>query len=362
MHLLTGATGYVGGRLLRRLERDGSPVRCLCRNPEALSWRVTPDTEVVQGDLLQPESLVDSFCGVDTAFYLVHSMQERARVRSQGAQGRWEFAGRRAKRECGALSTWADWRTAPSSRLTCAAVPKRANLRSSGIPVIEFQASIVIGSGSASFEMIRALVERLPVMITPRWVNTAAQPIANRGRDRVSDGRRSLPSKATSPLKSAERRQIVRRDHARIRPPAKIASMDPARAVPQSVAVEPMVDTDHSRVRIDRTLPDRKCPQSERGSESERSRIVRHPANGDHSGNRASLNATKIAGRRRPVVRAPRGRQSGSCAPELGTRSSRQRADRASAAVGPEQAFAPIRRIGGPNGWYFGNACGEFAG
>ena len=76
MHLLTGATGYVGGRLLGRLERDGSPVRCLCRNPEALIWRVTPDIELMQGDLLQPESLVEAFSGVDTAFYLVHSMQD----------------------------------------------------------------------------------------------------------------------------------------------------------------------------------------------------------------------------------------------------------------------------------------------
>ncbi len=74
LHLLTGATGYIGGRLLKRLERDGLAVRCLCRNPEALGWRVAPGTELVRGDLLQPASLGAAFAGVDTAFYLVHSM------------------------------------------------------------------------------------------------------------------------------------------------------------------------------------------------------------------------------------------------------------------------------------------------
>src|ERR1035437_3587077 len=83
MHLLTGATGYLGGRLLRRLERDRLPVRCLCRNPETLSWRVAPSTELVRGDLLQPASLGPAFCGVETAFYLVHSMQAGAEFEAQ---------------------------------------------------------------------------------------------------------------------------------------------------------------------------------------------------------------------------------------------------------------------------------------
>ena len=74
MNLLTGATGYIGGRLLRRLERNGSAVRCLCRNPEALAGACGPGTELVRGDLLEPASLGAAFQGVDTAFYLVHSM------------------------------------------------------------------------------------------------------------------------------------------------------------------------------------------------------------------------------------------------------------------------------------------------
>jgi uncharacterized protein YbjT (DUF2867 family) len=78
MYLLTGATGYVEGRLLRRLEQDGVAVRCLCRNPEALGWRISPGTELVRGDLLQPAALVAALQGVDTAFYLVHSMHSGA--------------------------------------------------------------------------------------------------------------------------------------------------------------------------------------------------------------------------------------------------------------------------------------------
>jgi uncharacterized protein YbjT (DUF2867 family) len=92
MHLLTGATGYVGGRLLGRLQREGLPVRCLCRNPEALSWRVTPGVELVQGDLLKAQSLVKAFSGVDTAYYLVHSMQDGGAFESRENQAAENFA------------------------------------------------------------------------------------------------------------------------------------------------------------------------------------------------------------------------------------------------------------------------------
>ena len=179
MHLLTGATGYVGGRLLRRLERDGLSVRCLCRNPEALRWVASPGTELVPGDLLDAASLRPAFAGVDTAFYLVHSMQAGSNFEASDRIAAVNFA--QAAREAGVrrivylggLAQGDQLSPHMRSRLEVGDI-----LRTSGVPVIEFRASIVIGSGSASFEMIRALVERLPVMITPRWVNTAAQPIA----------------------------------------------------------------------------------------------------------------------------------------------------------------------------------------
>ncbi|MDP8980088.1 MAG: SDR family oxidoreductase [Acidobacteriota bacterium] len=179
MHLLTGATGYIGGRLLRRLQADGVAVRCLCRNPEALGWRLAPGTELVQGDLLDPASLDAAFAGVDTAFYLVHSMNGSLEFETEEHEAALNFA--LAARQAGVKKIVYLGGLAQGAALS-AHMRSRADtgntLRASGIPVIEFQASVVIGSGSASFEMIRALVERLPVMITPRWVNTAAQPIA----------------------------------------------------------------------------------------------------------------------------------------------------------------------------------------
>jgi uncharacterized protein YbjT (DUF2867 family) len=151
----------------------------LCRNPEALRGRVAPSTGLVQGDLLQPESLGAAFSGVDTAFYLVHSMNSGPEFAGQELQAAANFAS--AARDAGARRIVYLGGLAHGPGLS-PHMRSRAEtgeiLRSSGIPVVEFQASIVIGSGSASFEMIRALVDRLPVMIAPRWVNTAAQPIA----------------------------------------------------------------------------------------------------------------------------------------------------------------------------------------
>jgi uncharacterized protein YbjT (DUF2867 family) len=179
MVLLTGATGYVGGRLLRRLEQQGLQVRCICRNPERLRGRVAPSTEIVQGDLLQPASLGSTFSGIDTAFYLVHSMQAGQEFESREKEAVMNFAS--AARDAqlrriiylGGLAQGEHLSPHMRSRAQTGDI-----LRASGVPVVELRASIVIGSGSASFELIRALVERLPIMITPRWVHTAAQPIA----------------------------------------------------------------------------------------------------------------------------------------------------------------------------------------
>jgi uncharacterized protein YbjT (DUF2867 family) len=179
MVLLTGASGYVGGRLLRRLQQQGLPVRCLCRNPEVLRRRSAPGTEIVQGDLLHLAALGSAFLGVETAFYLVHSMQAGPDFEERERECVTNFA--RAARDAqvqriiylGGLAHGSELSPHMRSRAETGNI-----LRSTGIPVIELRASIILGSGSSSFELIRALVERLPVMITPRWVHTAAQPIA----------------------------------------------------------------------------------------------------------------------------------------------------------------------------------------
>lgn len=178
--LLTGATGYVGGRLLKALEQEGHSVRCLARRPEHLKDRVGPLTEVVAGDLLEPASLEPALAGVSMVYYLVHSM---------GSPGPFEADDRMAARNFGSAA-----KAAGVDRIIYlgglghdgeALSPHLRSrhevgelLRASGVPVLEFRASIVLGSGSLSFELIRALVERLPFMITPRWVAVLSQPIA----------------------------------------------------------------------------------------------------------------------------------------------------------------------------------------
>lgn len=177
--LLTGATGYVGGRLLKALERRGESVRCLTRQPENLQSRVAAATEVVQGDLLDPSTLPAALEGCQVAYYLVHSMSSAGDFVEQDRRAAEDFSA--AAKESGVeriiylggLGSDEKMSTHLASRQEVGEV-----LRRSGVPTIEFRASIIIGSGSLSFEMIRALVGRLPVMITPRWVRSKAQPIA----------------------------------------------------------------------------------------------------------------------------------------------------------------------------------------
>ena len=177
--LLTGATGYVGGRLLRVLESRGLAVRCLARNPAYLSARVAPETEVVAGDVLDESSLDRALQGIDTAYYLVHALGDASGFEAREAAGARAFgaaAFRAGVRRIIYLGGLGDEREDLSPHLRSRHEVGRI-LRGCGVPTLELRASIVIGSGSLSFEMIRALSEHLPVMITPRWVSVLAQPI-----------------------------------------------------------------------------------------------------------------------------------------------------------------------------------------
>lgn len=178
--LITGATGYVGGELLDAVRAAGWPVRCLVRRPDALKAKGFSGVEIVAGDVLEVASLHGALAGVDTAYYLVHSMGSTQSFEEQDRVAAQNFA--EAAREArvrriiylGGLGHNTDKLSAHlRSRHEVGDI-----LRSTGVLVIEFRASVVIGSGSLSFEMIRALVERLPVMIAPRWVSVPAQPIA----------------------------------------------------------------------------------------------------------------------------------------------------------------------------------------
>ena len=178
--LLTGATGYIGGLLYPRLRERGHRVRCLARRPDRLTQRLGADADVVQGDCLDGTSLGPAMAGIDVAFYLVHSM---------ASPGQFEGLDRQAAREFGAAARKAGVRRivylgglgGDGDMLSPHLRSRRETgeeLRASGVPVTEFRSSIVIGAGSLSFELVRALVERLPVMICPKWVAVQAQPIA----------------------------------------------------------------------------------------------------------------------------------------------------------------------------------------
>lgn len=179
--LLTGATGYVGARLLSLLEQQPLSLRCLARNPEALQTQVNAATEIVSGDVLDAPSLRRALDGVHTAYYLVHLMSSSADFQKDDRQAAINFG--QAAQESGVrriiyLGGLGDDRDPQLSPHLRSRHEVGQILRDSGVETIEFRASMVIGAGSLSYELMKSLTERLPVMICPRWVSVRTQPIA----------------------------------------------------------------------------------------------------------------------------------------------------------------------------------------
>jgi len=177
--LLTGATGYVGGRLLKVLEAQGHTVHCIARKPAYLTSRAPAATRVFGGDVLDKESLKPAFEGVDTAYYLIHSMGAARGFEDQEKRGARNFA--ELAREFGLKRIIYLGGLGKEGKDLSPHLRSRHGvgriLRESGVQMLELRASVVIGSGSLSFEMIRALTERLPIMVLPRWVSVLTQPI-----------------------------------------------------------------------------------------------------------------------------------------------------------------------------------------
>src|SRR5476651_330358 len=179
--LLTGASGYVGGRLIPLLEQQPVVLRCLARNPEKLRPVVKEPTQIVRGDVLDLPSLDEALQGVHTAYYLVHLMSGSKDFEREDKKAATNFAeaakkaGVRRIIYLGGLGDDADPKLSPHLR-SRHEVGKI--LRDSGVETIEFRASLVIGTGSLSFDLVKALTDRLPIMLCPRWLTTQTQPIA----------------------------------------------------------------------------------------------------------------------------------------------------------------------------------------
>ena len=179
--LLTGASGYVGGRLLPLLEATPIKLRCLARSPDKLRPLVNSSTEIVRGDVLDPPSLEAALQGVQTAYYLVHLMSGSSDFEQEDRQAALNFATAARKAGVqriiylGGLGDDADPKLSPHlrSRHEVGEI-----LRNSGVETIEFRAGMVIGTGSLSYQLMKSLTDRLPVMICPRWLTTPTQPIA----------------------------------------------------------------------------------------------------------------------------------------------------------------------------------------
>ncbi len=355
--LLTGATGYVGGRLLAALEAGGHRVRCMARRPEYLAGRVGAETEVVAGDCLKSEGLEAALAGVDTAFYLVHSMSSTGDFETQDRTAATQFG--RAARNAGVRKIVYLGGLGDSSESLSRHLQSRQEtgkcLRDAGVPVIELRASIILGSGSLSFELIRALVERLPIMICPRWVKAQAQPIAI--EDVIAYLEESLDQPAESrifEIGGASRVSYadIMREYARQRGLRRILIFVPVLTPRLSSLWLGLTTPVYARI-------GRKLIESIKNSTVVTDTTALRVFAVRPMGLREAIErAIRKEDREFSATRWSDAISSGSALPtfggvKLGSRLVDSRA--VFVPVDHRTAFAPIRRIGGDRGWYYGN-------
>ncbi len=184
--LVTGATGYVGGRLVPILMQKGYNVRCLARDPRKLAGRWNADAagegqvEIVCGDVLEPETLSTALCDIDVAYYLIHAMGDGEKGfverEKRSAAEFARIAGEQGVKRIIYLGGLGRRNSETSDHLRSRHQTGDL-LRTGSVPVTELRAAVIVGAGSASFEMLRHLTEKLPIMVCPRWVETRTQPI-----------------------------------------------------------------------------------------------------------------------------------------------------------------------------------------
>ena len=356
--LLTGATGYVGGRLLPLLESSEHTVRCMTRNPDNLIGNVEADTEVIYGDAFDPESLDRALEGIHTAYYLVHSMgsDEDFEKADRKAAGYFaEACSRQGVKRIVYLGGLGN----PDHKLSKHLRSRQEIgniLRTSSAAVIEFRASIIIGSGSLSFEMIRALVERLPVMICPKWVRVMAQPISIEDVLDYLFQALQLPIRKTVVFEIGGPDQMsygeIMQLYAKLRGLTRwmipvpfltpyLSSLWLGLVTPLYARVgRKLVESLRNPTLVSANVADKYFSVRPRSTEMA---IVRALVNEDE----------QFAVTRWSDSVSSAGRPKSWGGVRFGSRLVDSRTQRIE--VSPEKAFVPIRRIGGDTGWYYGN-------
>jgi uncharacterized protein YbjT (DUF2867 family) len=351
--LLTGATGYVGGRLLRALLERGEQVRCLARRPEAVP--AADRLEVVAGDVLDPQAVRAALDGIDTAYYLIHAMGSAHEFEELDRRAAATFA--QASREAGLRRIVYLGGLGEGARLSSHLASRQEVgriLASTGVETIEFRASIVLGSGSLSFELIRSLTERLPVLVTPRWVSTRAQPIAIEdviaylvaALDLESRGNEVFEIGGADVATYGE----LMREYARRRGLRRLFVRVPVLTPGLSSLWLGLVTPVYARVgrKLIESLPNETVVRNPSALErfdvrprGYREAIARSLANEDRELAETRWSDALSAGQRGTRTREAnaRGRLIDSRALEV--------------PVPPSRAFAPVRRIGGASGWYY---------
>jgi uncharacterized protein YbjT (DUF2867 family) len=361
--LLTGATGYVGGRLIAPLE-EHRPLRCLTRRPEALAHRVGSDTEIAQGDVRDPAALARALEGVECALYLIHSMAAGGDYREADKRAALAFG--RAAREAGVRRIVYLGGLGEGGDLSKHLISRHEvgeALAQSGVPVIELRASLILGSGSLSWEMVRALVDRLPVMITPRWVGTPTQPIA------IEDVIAYLIEAVEAPPEVSGVYEIggsdvvgygeIMSEYARQRGLRRVMIPVPVLTPYLSGLWLGLVTPIYARVgrELVEGLRNPTVVRDDRAlttfgvvPRSLRQAIERALRNEDHEFAQTRWSDALSSGRR--------------AASWGGERFGNRLVDARSVVVAttPERAFAPVRRIGGDTGWYYANRLWQLRG
>jgi len=360
--LLTGATGYVGGRLLHALLERGVGVRCFARRPEAIPPQ--PGLEVVAGDALDAVAVRRALESVDIAYYLIHAMgapesfeqldRRAAVIFAEAARD----AGVRRIVYLGGLGEGPDLSPHLASRQEVGRL-----LASTGVETIELRASIVIGSGSLSFELVRALTERLPVMVTPRWVETRAQPIA------IEDMIAYLLAALDLDARGSEVFEVggadvatygdLMREYARERGLRRLLIRVPVLTPRLSSLWLGLVTPVYARVgrKLIESLPHETVVRNPSALE----RFPIRPRGYREAIARALLNEDReIAETRWSDALSAGGSARWTPDSPVGGRlvDSRER----EVPLPPTQAFAPVRRIGGATGWYYGNTLWRLRG